>query len=73
MAFIFFLFLSCLPPQGMRSNTSFLQLQHHWLLLNTVTPFFLLQVAHILTVQDPLQVDHNLSKNNKILVFFLSH
>ncbi|XP_064289827.1 uncharacterized protein C21orf58 homolog isoform X2 [Passer domesticus] len=30
-------------------------------------------VAHILTVQDPLQVDHSLSKTNKILLFFLSH
>ncbi|XP_066409584.1 uncharacterized protein C21orf58 homolog isoform X1 [Molothrus aeneus] len=29
-------------------------------------------VAHILTVQDPLQVDQSLSKTNKILLFFLS-
>ncbi|KAF2987352.1 hypothetical protein EK904_002390, partial [Melospiza melodia maxima] len=31
------------------------------------------QVAHILTVQDPLQVHQSLCKTNKILLFFLSH
>ncbi|XP_063018641.1 uncharacterized protein C21orf58 homolog isoform X3 [Melospiza melodia melodia] len=31
------------------------------------------QVAHILTVQGPLQVHQSLCKTNKILLFFLSH